>query len=188
MPISSTSSGNSTLNLLSIDVSFFIRLTLSTVKSFIRFKNSSFLTLPFSISDNVFSSLPVYSKSRSSFAGKISTIVLPSSVHVKLFPFVSIYPTSISFLIVSARVAGVPILNPLNIDSIISLLSSSSLKLLPQVSITLKRVFSVCFFGGFFVTEFILLEITSTTSLSSTIGSIVSLLSIFSTTLQPSSN
>ena len=189
-PKTSTPSGASTLKCFAMESSFFIALTPSIVKFFIRFKKSSFLTFPLSISERVFSSLPVYSKSKSSLTGNISTMVLPSSVQVKLFPFVVIYPTSLSFLIVSALVAGVPILNPLSIEAIISSLSSSasSLKLLPQVSITLSKVFSVCFLGGFLVTLFILLSTKSTISFSFTIGRIVSLLSIFSTTLHPSTS
>ena len=95
---------------------------------------------------------------------------------------------------VSALVAGVPILNPLRIAFIISsdLVSSSSslsslpsLKPFPQVSITLSRVFSVWCFGGFFVTLFTLLPVTSSFSSFSTKGSIVSFVSIFSTILHP---
>ena len=106
-------------------------------------KKSSFLNLPFSISDKVFSSLPVYCKSKSSLTGNISTKVFPRSVQVKLLPFDLIYPVSFNFLMVSALVAGVPILNPLKIACIISGESSSSLKLFPHVSITLNRVFSL---------------------------------------------
>ena len=143
LPILSVPSGNSTLKFFSIAVSFLISSTASTVKAFIMDKKSSFLNLPFSISDKVFSSLPVYCKSKSSLTGNISTKVFPRSVQVKLLPFDLIYPVSFNFLMVSALVAGVPILNPLKIACIISGESSSSLKLFPHVSITLNRVFSL---------------------------------------------
>ena len=143
LPTTSFPSGASTLNFDNAPVSFFILSTAVSVKLQIKFIKSDFSNLPFSISDNVFSSLPVYSRSRSSLTGNISTIVLPSSVQVRLFPLVFIYPISLSFLIVSALVAGVPILKPLKIEAIISSESSLSSTPLPQVSMTLNRVFSV---------------------------------------------
>ena len=68
-------------------VSFFILSTDSITNCFIIERKSSFVNFFFSISDNVFSSRPVYSRSKSSLAGKVSTNIFPKSVQVRLFPF-----------------------------------------------------------------------------------------------------
>ena len=102
-------------------------------------------------------------------------------------PFALIYPASFNFLMVSARVAGVPILNPLKM-AIIICSSSFSSYFFPQVSITLRSVFSVCGFGGFRSTSLISDFIRGRTSPFFTAGRIVSLASIPSINFQPASS
>ena len=89
---------------------------------------------------------------------------------------------------VSALVAGVPMLKPLKIEAIISSESSSPLKALPHVSIIFNNVFSVCILGGFLVTALIFVFTRSNISFSTTCGSTVSLLSGFSITCHPSTS
>ena len=168
-------------------LSFFILSTDSMTNCSIIARKSSFVNFFRSISDNVFSRRPVYSRSKSSLAGNVSTSIFPKSVQLKLLPFALIYPASFNFLMVSARVAGVPILNPLKM-AIIICSSSFSSYFFPQVSITLRSVFSVCGFGGFRSTSLISDFIRGRTSPFFTAGRIVSLASIPSINFQPASS